>query len=392
MSKPKLGMVIYFNPDYYPPTVNAAHLLSEHFDVVLIGRNYDQPNVEYPSNVTVHRLGKYTSIQERMGASSLAKLREYLDFVVQTRRLLQDVSLIYAYDAFAFTAAYLCRLSLPRTIPLIYQNHEIEEHLEGLFSLSGWVQRAERAWIHQADLVVFPDRDRATWFQKVTGLKQQPMIVPNFPRKSFFILPENWVAIIPKRWHSICLFYRGSISDTSAMEEIVYGASLIEPFRNNISVKFVGFLNDGDRLKLQSWVKQLEMTDYFTYLGVLPYKDLQTPTISATIGFALYKNTSFDRVACAAACNKIYEYAACGLPVIVSDFPTYRSFLGDESWVRFANPEDPMAIAEAIQDILIDFDRYQEICLAARKAFEEKFNYEAVFAPLLSNIQKIASC
>lgn len=391
MSKPKLGIVIYFNPDYYPPTVNAVHLLSKHFDVILIGRNYDPPNAEYPSNVTVHRLGKYTSIQERMKASSLAKFREYFNFVLQTRRLLKDVSLIYAYDAYAYTAAYLCRLSLPRTIPLIYQNHEIEEHLAGLFSLFGWVQRAERAWIHQADLVVFPDRDRATFFQKVTGLKKQPMIVPNFPRKSFFTLPENWVSIIPKRWHSICLFYRGSISDTSAMEEIVSGASLVKPFRNHISVKFVGFLNDGDRLKLQDWVEQLEMTDYFTYLGVLPYKDLQTPTILATIGFALYKNTSFDRLACATACNKIYEYAACGLPVIVSDFPTYRAFLGDETWVRFANPEDPLAIAEAIQDLLSNFDDYQEICLAARKAFVHKFNYEAVFAPLLTKIQKLCS-
>ncbi|NJL51294.1 MAG: glycosyltransferase family 4 protein, partial [Hydrococcus sp. SU_1_0] len=202
MSKPKLGMVIYFNPDYYPPTVNAVHLLAEHFDVVLIGRNYDPPNVEYPANVRVHRLGKYTSIHERMQASPLAKFREYLSFLVQTRRLLQDVSLIYAYDAFAYTAAYLCRLSLSQTMPLIYQNHELEEHLAGLFSLSGWVQRAERAWIHQADLVVFPDRDRAAFYQKVTRLKKQPMIVPNFPRKSFFTLPENWISLLAQRWYS----------------------------------------------------------------------------------------------------------------------------------------------------------------------------------------------
>jgi hypothetical protein len=85
MGKPKLGIVIYFNPDYYPPTVNAVHLLSAHFDVVLIGRNYDPPDGEYPANVTVHRLGKYTSIQARMRAAPLAKFWEYLNFVVQTR-------------------------------------------------------------------------------------------------------------------------------------------------------------------------------------------------------------------------------------------------------------------------------------------------------------------
>jgi glycosyltransferase involved in cell wall biosynthesis len=382
-------MVIYFNPDYYPPTVNAVHLLSEHFDVVLIGRNYDPPDGKYPSNVEIHRLGKYTSIQARRRASPLAKLWEYLKFVIQTRRLLRDVSIIYAYDAYAYTAAYLCRLSLPQAIPLIYQNHEIEENLAGLSSLSGWVQRAERAWIHQANLIVFPDRDRANFFQKVTGLKQKPIIVPNFPRQSFFALPEDWFSVIPERWQAIAFFYRGSISDTSAMKEIVTAGSLVKPFYNNISIKFVGFFNDTDPQELYSWIDREKMSDYFTYLGVLPYKELQNPTLSSTIGFALYKNTSFDRVACAAACNKIYEYAACGLPVIVSDFPTYRAFLGDETWVRFADPEDPQAIASAIQDILNDFENYQKICLAARKAFEEKFNYEAVFTPLIANIKKL---
>jgi glycosyltransferase involved in cell wall biosynthesis len=389
MGKPKLGIVIYFNPDYYPPTVNAVHLLSAHFDVVLIGRNYDPPDGEYPANVTVHRLGKYTSIQARMRAAPLAKFWEYLNFVVQTRWLLRDVSAIYAYDAFAYTAVYLCRLSLDRSIPLIYQNHELEEHLAGIFSLSGWVQRAERNWIHQAKLVVFPDPDRAIFFQKVTKLKQQPLIVPNFPRLSFCTPYEDWLSIIIHRWESISLFYRGSISDTSAMKEIINAGAILKTFYNNFSIEFVGFLTDRDRQELQLALDRWEMNDYFTYLGVLPYQDVRYPTLSATIGFALYKNTSFDRVACAAACNKIYEYAACGLPVIVSDFPTYRAFLGDEAWVRFANPEDPNSIALAIQDLLTDFDRYPEICLAARQAFEEKFNYESVFTPLLIKIQEL---
>jgi glycosyltransferase involved in cell wall biosynthesis len=389
MGKKKLGMILYFNPDYYPPTVNAAHLLSEHFDVVLIGRNYDLPDGEYPANVTVHRLGPYTSIQERMLASPLAKLREYLDFVAQARHLLEGVSLIYAYDAFGYTAARLCCLTLPYKTPLIYQNHEIEEHLSGLFSLSGWIQRAERAWINQANLVVFPDKARATFFQKVTGLKEAPTIVPNFPRKSFFTLSDDWVSVLPKRWESVTLFYRGSISETSAMREIVTAASLFKQDKQKVAVQFVGFLQNAERQALHNWVYRVKMSDSFSYLGVLPYEDLQTPTFQATVGFALYKSTSFDRVACASACNKIYEYAACGLPVIVSDFPTYREYLSGELWVRFADPEDPQSINAALQDILSDFEQYRVMCLAARQAFEQKFNYEFVFSPLLSTIKEL---
>jgi glycosyltransferase involved in cell wall biosynthesis len=386
MSKQKIGIIVYANPDYYPPTVNAIHLLSEHFDIVLIGRNQNPPDCEYSSNVQVHRLGAYTCLSERMQASPQAKIWEYISFVAQARNLLKDVSLIYTYDAFAYTAAYLCQVGALHSVPLIYQNHEIAEHLPPRSTLSGWVHRAEKSWIHKSSVVIFPDKDRANFFQKVTNLKKQPLIVPNFPLKSFFHLQEDWTSVIQKRWESVTLFYRGSISDTSAMREIITSASLLN---KNVDVKFVGFLNDSNAKELENWVNHLDMANCFYYLGTLPYKDLNQPTLLATIGFALYKSTSFDRVACVTACNKIYEYAACGVPVIVSDFPNYRNYLSDEPWVRFANPDDAHSIASAIQDILSDFDNYRKMCIAARKAFEEKFNYEAVFSPLLWKIKEL---
>lgn len=387
MSKKTIGMLIYSNPDYYPPTVNAVHLLSEHFDVVLIGRNHEPPDCEYPSNVTVHRLGQYTSVREREQASSSAKIWEYINFVAQARRLLKDVSLIYAYDAFGYSAAYFCQLSLPQAIPLIYQNHEISEYLSPLSSLSGWIQRAERAWIHKAAVIVFPDKDRSALFLKKTNLKQQPLIIANFPLKTFFCVQEDWISVFQKRWEYITLFYRGTISETSAMREIITSASLL----NNVYVKFIGFLTKIAGKELEIWVNSLNAQHYFSYLGTLPYKELQNHTLFATVGFALYKNKSFDRVACVTACNKIYEYAACGLPVVVSDFPNYREYLSSEPWIRFADPDDPHSIASAIQDILKDFDNYKAMCIAARQAFEERFNYESVFSPLLSKIQELVN-
>jgi glycosyltransferase involved in cell wall biosynthesis len=102
-------------------------------------------------------------------------------------------------------------------------------------------------------------------------------------------------------------------------------------------------------------------------------------------------NRFCNRLASASACNKIYERAACGLPVIVSDFSTYRSYLSGESWVRFTNPEDPVEIAAAVKDILSNFEQYKERCLAARQAFEQKFNYKSVFSPLFLKIQELVA-
>lgn len=389
MSKKKIGMIIYANPDYYPPTVNAVNLLSEYFDITLIGRNQDPPHWEYPSNVMVHRLGAYTSVRERERMSASAKLWEYINFIIQTRYLLKDVSLIYAYDGFAYVAAYFCRLRLCKLFPLVYHSHETSEHLFPLSFLSGWVQRAERKLIHQANIVVFPDKDRYNFFQRITRIKQENLIVPNFPLKSIFALPRDWYSVIPKRWEYVTLFYRGTISNSSSMKEIISASTFL--LRKSYVIKFVGFLNEYGREEIDNLLNNLQISDIFSYLGTIPYQDLQEHTLTASLGFALYKNTSFDRLACVTACNKIYEYAACGLPVIVSDFPNYREFLGNESWVRFANPDDPQSIADAIKDLLSDFENYKAMCLAARQAFEEKFNYETVFSPLLEKIKYLVN-
>jgi glycosyltransferase involved in cell wall biosynthesis len=386
MGKQSIGMLIYANPDHYPPTINAVHLLSEQFDLVVIGRNQDIPDREYPNNVKIYRLGKYTTVREREQASVGAKLWEYICFVFQARHLLKQVSLVYAYDAFGYVAACICQLLIWQKVPLLYQCHETSEHLAPLSSLTGLIHRAERAWIHKAAVVVFPEKDRADFSQKVTNLPKEPLIVPNFPLKDYFKFSEDWNLLSENRWENITLFYRGSISDSSAMQETITAASLLDL---KVNIKFVGFLTPANAEKLASWVAHTNISNSFTYLGTLPYKDLQGYTLASTIGFALYKNTYFDRVACVTACNKIYEYAACGLPVIVSNFPNYREYLGNESWVHFANPEDPHSIAIAVQDILRDFADYQAMCLAARRAFEEKYNYESAFSPLLAKINEL---
>lgn len=381
-----MGMLLYSNPDYYPPTVNAVHLLSEHFDVVLIGRNQDHPHSEYPSNVIVHRLGRYTSVREREQASARAKLWEYINFVVQARSLLKDVSLIYAYDAFGYTAAYLCRLVLPQPVPLIYQSHEIGEHLSPLSSLSGWVQRAERAWVHKAAIVVFPERERSLFFKKVTNLKQQPIIVPNFPIKSFYNAPEDWENLIYKRFHSIQILLQGAISARNSMLELIESLILLT---NSTQLKFIGPIREDEKDLMIKFAAQKNVTARVKYFKPVPYNEIRSHTLIASVGVCLYKKLDFNIQTFVTSSNKIYEYAACGLPVIVSDFPNCREYLSSEPWVRFADPDNPNSIASAVQDIISDFDNYKAMCLASRRAFEKKFNYESAFSPLLLKIKEL---
>lgn len=386
MGQPTIGMLIYANPDYFPPTINAAHLLSEYFDVILIARNQDPPHWKYPSNVKVHRLGPYTSERKGEQASAVSKLWEYINFVAQARRLLKDVSLIYAYNANGYTSAYLCRLFEPQPIPLIYHNHDLNNQLIPLSSLSGWIQRGEQKWVHKANIVVFPSQARASLFKKITNFNGQLMIVPNFPRKIFFKEHQDLKNLILERFKKPQILLQGAISIQNSLLELIDSLTLLD---NYIELKLIGPINEEEQDLMRDFAVQKNVADHVKYFKPVPYNELPSHTWMASIGVCLYKKIDINHQTMGTASNKIYEYAACGLPVIVSDQPNYREHLAGEIWVRFADPDNPKSIASAVQDILSDFGKYETMCLAARRAFEEKYNYESAFYPLLSNIKEL---
>ncbi|MBW4476369.1 MAG: glycosyltransferase [Tolypothrix brevis GSE-NOS-MK-07-07A] len=388
MNKPTIGIVVYANPDHYPPTINAVHLLAEHFDVVLIGRNQDPPHWEYPANVRVHRLGKYTSVRERERKSATTKLWEYINFVIKARSLLNDVSLIYAYDPFGYTAAYICQLMQSRSISLIYHNHDLSEQLFPLSSLSGWVHRGEIKWVHKANIVVFPSQERALLFKRLTNFNGQLMIVPNFPRKSYFRENPNFKNILSERFQQPQILLQGTISIQNSLLELIGSLSYLD---NLIELKLIGPLQEKDKHLMQDLANCNVVSERVKYFMPVPYNELTQHTWLATIGVCLYKKIDINHQTMATASNKIYEYAACGLPVIVSDQPNYREHLSSEIWVRFADPDNPKSIASAVQDILSDFGEYQAMCLAARRAFEEKYNYESAFSHLLWKIKDLVN-
>jgi glycosyltransferase involved in cell wall biosynthesis len=104
----------------------------------------------------------------------------------------------------------------------------------------------------------------------------------------------------------------------------------------------------------------------------------------------MYKPVSKKLEYIASATNKLFEYAACGLPAIVPDLSNYRDFLRGEEWVAYADPYDPVSIANAAESILANRGEYARRSIAARRYFTERYHYERVFEPLLPRIIELA--
>lgn len=82
--------------------------------------------------------------------------------------------------------------------------------------------------------------------------------------------------------------------------------------------------------------------------------------------------------------NKMFEYMSAGIPVIASHFPLWREFIEGNDCGLCVDPMKPQAIAEAIDFLVNNPGRAQQMGENGRKAVEEKYNWTIEENKLLS--------
>jgi glycosyltransferase involved in cell wall biosynthesis len=387
--KPRLLITIYANPDYYPPTVYAVRILSKYFKIHILSRNMSEPFQEWPSDVTIERIGEYAQAREKEAASASAKLIEYAKFVARTRSLIKQMQplTVYSYDAHAFVASIAGRAGR-RSIPLIFHAHELPE-TENLSwrSLEGWVVRAALIGTKSADTVVFPEKNRAHHWLTAANDSRPPTIVPNCPDRSYYSPPADWSETIAARYRAREVVYVGYAGDENGHLEGLRAIALTD---HGIRMRVIGGYRPKFGATFNALARELGVTERVSLDGWLRQDELIARASAAGAGLSLHKAVSKGLEYQGSASNKLFEYAAMGLPVVVPDRASYREFLGDAEWVTYADIDQPESIARAITLIFADRERYVAMSRAARRAFEEHYNYERVFAPALERIRALA--
>jgi hypothetical protein len=84
------------------------------------------------------------------------------------------------------------------------------------------------------------------------------------------------------------------------------------------------------------------------------------------------------------ASNKIYEYAAIGLPVILFDTPHFRHHLGERRWAFFTRLSES-SLLHTLEEVA---ENYDVATHAAIHDFRHEFNFERVFTPALHTVLK----
>jgi len=109
----------------------------------------------------------------------------------------------------------------------------------------------------------------------------------------------------------------------------------------------------------------------------------QVPAQLATADLALAVLQPIERYR-AALPVKLFEYMACGLPVIISDFPANRAVVAGADCGLLVEPSDVDAVAAAMARLLDDPAEARRLGANGRRAFEERYNWQALERKLLA--------
>ncbi|MFZ2489570.1 MAG: glycosyltransferase family 4 protein [Anaerolineae bacterium] len=87
---------------------------------------------------------------------------------------------------------------------------------------------------------------------------------------------------------------------------------------------------------------------------------------------------------------KLFEYMACGLPVVISDFPANREVVATADCGLLVDPANVDAVSEALARLLADPAEAHRLGENGRRAFETRYNWQALEPRLLSLYAQIS--
>lgn len=379
-------MILYGHPENYPPTLNAISCLSIDYSIIVFYRAHQKSEWLYPENVYLVPDGSVLSAHHQEQLPTWRKVLLFLRFSFKLWKNLinQKPDVVLLYDGLSVLSYWMVSKLINFSPVLWYHNHDVfEKDKIRKYSLSWWSLKAEHWIFPRLNLFSLPADERKIYFP-MQKLKGTYVFLPNYPSISFY---QQFY--IPKTiGQEIKLLFQGQVGPGHGIEEVI---DLMPLTVSGVAVKLVlkGIFRSGYDQWVRTKVAEKQITDCVEIHGFTPYAEVPRLGSQCHLGLAIFtKNDAMNR-SLGTASNKIYEFAAMGLPILYYDNPHFKAHLGQFSW---AIPTDlsPESIVLAIKKIL---QEYSQLSTNAHEDFLTKLNYEHFFENaskvLVSKISKV---
>jgi glycosyltransferase involved in cell wall biosynthesis len=385
-SSKKIGMLILSDPHIYPPTMNAANILAEEGHRVFIyGVKSHKSKEHVKLNPSVQLI--YLSDTKTGLGGIQTYLKAYIQLLVESIR--NKFDWIIAYDASAVGPAFFA--SKLKGSKWIYHQHDFWQNPIGLWQK--FLHKLEYKLGSRADIVSFPQEERAKIFREKSKMKNLPLIVYNGPRLKWaegVPISSQPLQALKERFKHI-LIYQGGISKYFGFENLIRSINFC---KSTFAIVFIGKeLETGMKEELSQLALKNGVDERVVFLeSLVEYDQLPSITGMADIGIAKLTNDEtnapFNDRFLAGASNKLTEYMAMGLPIISADTEDNRKFFLPDQIGVLCDTNVPRNIAATIDKLLGDEHYRHYLSEINRKNFADKYNYDLQFRKILEIINQ----
>jgi len=368
--------VQYTNPAAYPPLMHSAQMLAgAGFDVTAIGTLKAGDTLRFPADTRVDvQLRRFEGIGWRQKAGYLRYAATVTSWAARHRP-----RWIYASDALSAPAA-----SVAATVSgarVVYHEHDSPTPSARDSRFQQFVLRSRRRLAGRADICVLPNAGRAAAFERSTG-RRNAAVVWNCPARAEVRPPR--VAGSGMR-----VLYHGSIVPARLPESVVHALTRLPA---SVTLVVAGYETAGhpgyvDRLAAIG--RELGVRERLEFAGTFPQRaDLLSLCATCDVGLSLMPADTSDvnEQSMAGASNKAFDYLACGLPLVVSDLPDWRTMFVDAGLAEAVDPASAESLASALAGYAADPQARVARGERGRQRILAEWHYERAFQPVLEQM------
>jgi glycosyltransferase involved in cell wall biosynthesis len=371
--------------------LRSARTLSECYDLIVLG--IDKLEIEFDHDELRRKLGLniewlQMKIPGAFHRNRLGRMMRYRKVWKQLRNRCRQLrpDVVHAHEHNMLPAAAAVKKSTGAKI--IYDAHELYRDTAYAMKPLGIdiVGRMETRYMQRCDGIIACNKYRAEIMHKEYGAPFAPTVVRNVPPFRAYQPSQALRRFVEQRntgVRRICL-HQGIIGPGRGMETVVRSLQHLD---QDVGIVLVGGGDEQYIEQLEKLAESLGVGERFFRHPPVDHDELFPLTCSADVGIVIYENVSRNNYYCAP--NKLYEYAASGLPAVGADLPPIGDFFEEYRTGELFDANDPASLARAISLILQDDsvrEQYRRNSLEAGKIMcweNESKSLTALYARLL---------
>jgi len=253
---------------------------------------------------------------------------------------------------------------------VVYDSHELFTETSTLSRLERFGFKViESRLIHRADVVITVNNSIADELVARYKLAQRPHVIMNCPpslKDDTALGGDNHILheelglplSIP------IVLYQGGFAPHRGLENLILS---VKHYKKGVLVLLGWGKIEED---LRSLAKREGLDDKIFFLEPVPQEELLLWTSSAQLGVIPYQYVNLNNYYTTP--NKLFEYIQSGIPVAGSHFPELKKIIDGYGIGKTFDPESPIDIANAVNDILADrveYARMRENTKSAARVF-----------------------